>query len=71
VLSVTIPFLLILPNWIVKPVAESISLTPLIVGMAANCCKFNLSAPPDPSVITCAGPLNLTLLPAVLWWSTE
>jgi len=55
-----------LPNEIVKPVAESISVTPTISLIGANACKFNLSAPPDPTLVTCAGPLNLTLLPAAL-----
>jgi len=63
VLPVTIPYLSICPNWIVKPFAESISLTPANVGMFANCCKFAVSSlsPSGPAVIPFGGPLNLTI----------
>jgi len=69
VAPVTVPLASILPNAIVKPSAESISVTPTIVLTGANDCKFKASAglgPPGPDETTCAGPLSLTLLPAAL-----
>ena len=67
----TVPSAAILPSWIVKPFSESISVTPLIAGIAANDCKLGVSTPPVPAEVTWGKPLNLTLLPATLWWSTE
>ena len=45
------------------------SVTPTILLIGANDCKFKASAgsvPPGPAETTCAGPLNLTILPAFL-----
>ena len=42
--------------------------------MFAKACKFLASAgsaPPGPALITSGGPLNLTMSPAFLWWSSE
>ena len=47
------------------------------VGIVAKACKFfNLgcsikSDPAGPAEVTTGGPLNLTVDPAALWWSSE
>ena len=52
------------------------SLTLSNVGIVANACKFlNLgcsikSDPAGPAEVTSGGPLNLTIEPAALWWSS-
>ena len=50
------------------------SLTLSNVGIFAKDCKFLKSAgsePPGPELVTCGAPLNLTVDPAALWWSSE
>ena len=44
------------------------------MGIFPNDCKFFKSAssvPPGPAEVTTGGPLNLTVEPAALWWSSE
>ena len=74
VAPVILPAASICPNAIVKPFALFKSLTLSKVGMLANDCKFLKSAgsePPGPELVTCGGPLNLTIEPAALWWFSE
>ena len=67
----------ICPNAIVNPDALFKSLTLSNVGIVAKACKFfNLgcsikSDPAGPAEVTTGGPLNLTVDPAALWWSSE
>ena len=74
VAPVILPEESICPNSIVKPLALFKLLTLSNVGMFWNCCKFGVSSessPPGPAAITSGGPLNLTIEPAALWWSSE
>ena len=74
VAPVTFPAESICPNDIVKPFALFKSLTLSNVGILAKACKFLKSAgsaPPGPALVTYGEPLNLTVDPAALWWSSE
>ena len=58
---VTLPSEFFFPTVIVNPAAALISLTLSNVGTDINCCKFFVSAPPEPYAVTAGGPLNLTV----------